>query len=104
MMGIGGNAQHPDEGEFHGKLEDAACASWCTSGGRLTPLMIKVCGSDGEIRRIDNIHVITAEKKYYCGIPAWEYECSAAPGGRELRFRLYYYPETCMWKIECRTD
>ena len=40
-MGIGTNAQHPDEGELTRKLDAVACGVWFTSKGAAIPKMIK---------------------------------------------------------------
>ena len=45
-MGIGTNAQNPDEGELTRKLEQIACGVWFTSTGRTIPQMFKY--QDGE--------------------------------------------------------
>ena len=87
-MGIGTNAQNPDQGELTRKLEEIACGAWFTSKGTTIPKMVKYQDEEGLIHSITKIHVLTQEKKYYCGIPIQEY-----------LFRLYYYLETNCWKI-----
>lgn len=98
-MGIGINAQHPDEGELRRKQEEIACGVWFTSTGTALPKLIKYRDADGEIRTVRHVHVMSCGKKYYCGIPAVEYRCSTVCGDREYLFRLYYYIETGCWKL-----
>ena len=98
-MGIGTNAQNPDQGELTRKLEEIACGAWFTSKGTTIPKMVKYQDEEGLIHSITKIHVLTQEKKYYCGIPIQEYRCSTVLGNQEYLFRLYYYLETNRWKI-----
>lgn len=103
-MGIGINAQNPDEGELRRDLEAIACGVWFTSKGTVMPKMIKYQDNEGVIHRISRIRVITQEEKHYCGIPILEYRCSTVFMDREYLFRLYYYPKTNCWKISWETD
>lgn len=98
-MGIGINAQRPDEGTLKRKLEEIACGVWFTSRGEVMPKLIKYQDEEGMIRKITKIRVMRQEEKYYCGIPIQEYRCSTPLEDREYFFRLYYYPETNHWKI-----
>lgn len=99
-MGIGTNTQKPDEGEIKGIQEEIACGIWFTSTGRTIPKMIKFMDHEGVLQVIDNIRILKMEKKYYCGIPLMEYNCSTLVGNQEYLFKLYYYLEDCIWKIE----
>lgn len=76
-----------------------ACGAWFTNRGVAIPKLVKFQDADGVIRTISGIHVSAREKKYYCGIPAVEYWCSATADGQERLFRLYYYIETGCWEI-----
>ena len=98
-MGIGTNAQNPDEGELKRDLKEIACGVWFTSTGEIIPKMFKYQDEEGLIHTIRKIHVMTQKKKYYCGIPIQEYRCSTVLGNREYLYRLYYYLETSRWKI-----
>lgn len=98
-MGIGINAQHPDQGELKRNLEEIACGAWFTSKGAVLPKLIKYQDSEGMIHSISQIQVLTREERYYCGIPIQEYRCSTVSENREYFFRLYYYPKTSCWKI-----
>lgn len=98
-MGIGINAQNPDEGQLKRKLEEIACGVWFTSKGAVMPKLIKYQDQEGVIHRISRIRVMTQEEKYYCGIPILEYRCSTILENQEYLFRLYYYPKTSCWKI-----
>ncbi len=104
-IGLGIHAQLPDEGKhpggdtLAGRQTEAACGVWFTSTGNVMPRMVKYKDQEGVIRTITGIRILQQEKKRYCGIPALEYRCSAVSGGTEYRFRLYYYMETCCWRI-----
>ena len=75
-MGIGTNTQNPDEGELKRDLEKIACGVWFTSTGSVMPKLVKYQDEEGLLHTISQIHVLTQEKKYYCGIPIQEYRCS----------------------------
>lgn len=104
-IGLGIHARLPDEGKLpggeilKGRQTEAACGVWFTSTGNVMPKMVKYKNPEGEIRMITGLRVLRQEKKRYCGIPALEFRCSAELGGKEYRFRLYYYMETCCWRI-----
>ncbi len=104
-MGIGTNTQKPDAGEMKGGQDKVACGVWFTSSGTAMPQLIKYKDREEEIHCIHNIRVLTREKKFYCGILVIEYLCSSIQEeetedeGREILFKLYYYPEECRWKI-----
>ena len=98
-MGIGTNAQKPDEGELRRTQEEIACGVWFTSSGVALPKLMKYKDSEGIIQTIHQVRVLQQEKKYYCGIPALEYRCSTVFGNREYLFRLYYYIEDNCWKL-----
>lgn len=98
-MGIGTNAQNPDEGKMKRDLEEIACGVWFTSHGAAIPKLVKYQDKEGFIHSIRPIQVLSKEKKYYCGIPVQEYRCSTVSENRRYLFRLYYYPETGCWKL-----
>ena len=99
-MGIGTNTRKPDEGKLKkDDLREIACGVWFTSTGTAMPKMIKYQDDEGMIHSIDQIHVQTREKKYYCGILIHEYRCSTVAQGQEYLFRLYYYAEENRWKL-----
>ena len=98
-MGIGTNAQHPDEAELTRKLDAVACVVWFTSNGATIPKMIKYQDEEGFVHSITHIHVQNREEKFYCGIPIYEFRCNTVVKNREYLFRLYYYPQTHCWKI-----
>lgn len=98
-MDIGINTQKPDEGRFTRELQDVACGVWFTRTGRIMPKTMKYQDAEGMIQFIGNIQVHSHEKKYYCGIPLWEYRCSTVCEGREYQYRLYYYIDTGCWKV-----
>ena len=75
-MGIGTNAQNPDEGELTRELEQIACGVWFTSTGRTIPQMFKYQDGEGLIHSITHIQVQKQSEKYYCGIPIQEFCCS----------------------------
>ena len=51
-MGIGTNAQNPDQGELTRKLEEIACGAWFTSKGTTIPKMVKYQDEEGLIHSI----------------------------------------------------
>ena len=98
-MGIGTNTQNPDEGELKRDLEKIACGVWFTSTGSVMPKLVKYQDEEGLLHTTSQIHILTQEKKYYCGIPIQEYRCSTVLGIQKYLFRLYYYLEENCWKI-----
>ena len=98
-MGIGINDTAPDEGRIKGKQESVACSVWFTSTGRIMPKLMKYKEQNGEIITVYQIHVISARKKNYCGIPAYEFECDALVEKKLKKFRLHYYIERQEWKV-----
>lgn len=98
-MGIGTNAQNPDQGKLKRKLDEIACGVWYTSKGTTIPKMIKFQDAEGFIHCITNIRIHDHAEKYYCGIPIQEFLCSTVIENTEYRFRLYYYPQTHCWKM-----
>ena len=49
---------------------------------------------------VRDLQVDWAEKKYYCGVPAVEYQCRMTLGGRRRPVRLIFYLEECRWVME----
>lgn len=98
-MGIGINDQTPDAGAVKGKMEEVACGVWFTSTGKSIPKILKFKDIEGKIHTITNIHVISEEEKFYCGIPSTEYECDTTIGERKYCFKLLFYLERKEWKI-----
>lgn len=98
-MGIGINAEKPDEGAVRGWQESVACYVWFTSGGEAVPKRMKYKDRDGNIQEIRDIQVESSSEKNYCGIPTIEYECNCHLYGREWRFRLLYYLERHVRKL-----
>lgn len=88
-----------DEGAERGLLREAAVKCWFTAGGRAIPLSMKIREADGTIRTVDEIGVLHSEKKFYAGIPVWEYHCAADLGAGARNCVLRFYPERCMWRI-----
>ena len=81
------------------RQQETAVQCWFTAKGTAMPLMMKIQDSDGEIRRIGPIQTESSEKIWMAGIPVWEYRCAADWKNREIRFRLRFYPENCIWKL-----
>lgn len=98
-MGIGINDQHTDHGDIKGYQEAIACGVWFTSTGTVMPKMLKFQDDKGIIRMISNIHVISFERRNYCGIPTLEYNCDTMLEGRRYCFHLLFYTEKQEWKI-----
>ena len=98
-MGIGINVHTPDAGKIRGRQEPVACGVWDKSTGDAIPKMIKFQDANGEIRTLTHIHVLTYEKKNYCGIPTVEYECNAVVSSIKYHFYLLYYVEHQKWTV-----
>ena len=69
-----------DEGELKRDLEKIACGVWFTSTGSVMPKLVKYQDDEGLLHTISQIHVLTQEKKYYCGIPIQEYRVQYSSG------------------------
>ena len=80
-----------------GRQRDIACCSWTTASGTVTPVMFKIMDEQGEIHTVDRVHVNFREKKLYCGIPSFEYNCDIILGGITVNVILQYFPEQCKW-------
>ena len=98
-MGTKPDIRYTDEGRLRRGQKEIACGVWFTSTGNAMPKMIKYRDEEGIIRQIDHINVVEQEKKSYGGRPIQEYRCSVVYGDREYLFRLYYYTESCYWKL-----
>lgn len=100
--GAGANQGNISAGIVKGKQIKAACQCWCTSTGKVTPLMLKVQDEDGGIQTIREITVHSQEKKRYAGIPSIEYDCMLAVGERSIRAWLIYYQAEGRWVLNFR--
>ena len=103
-FGTGTNTNLADipAGIIKGKQIKAACQCWCTSTGKVMPLMLKVQDEDGGIQTIREITVHSQEKKRYAGIPSIEYDCTLAVGERSVRAWLIYYQTEGRWVLNFR--
>lgn len=107
-FGIGGRESRVFDG-FESKdgnrnrQMDVACECWFTSRGDTIPLAIKFPDEHGEYVMIKDVQVDCAEKKYYCGVPAVEYQCRIPLNGRIMSARLIFYLEECRWVMELGT-
>ncbi len=79
---------------------DVACDCWFTSRGETMPRALKFPDENGIMRMVKEIQVLSSEKKYYCGIPAVEYDCRIAFEGKWMPVRLVFYLEECRWVME----
>lgn len=66
-IGTGANPGDIPAGIVKGKQIRVACECWCTSTGKITPLMLKVQDEDGEIRAIREDHGPFPGKETVCG-------------------------------------
>ena len=98
-MGIGSDVQGRGAGKSGGRGEAGACGVWYTSTGTAIAKLIKVQGEEGESRTLTKLHVLSFEKKNYCGIPTVEYECDAVVDARRYLFHLLYYVEHQKWTV-----
>jgi len=101
-FGIGVNTENIDAGMLSGKQEDIACDCWFSSSGKTIPRFIKYQDKDGVIHSVRDIHILTSEKKRYCGIPMIEYTCEVAEEGVLYAFTLIFHVEECKWKMIIR--
>ncbi|MCI8799357.1 MAG: hypothetical protein HFH88_06010 [Lachnospiraceae bacterium] len=85
-----------------GTQREIACECWCTSKGKITPLMIKLPDEDGEMQIIRDIMVHSQEKRLYAGIPSLEYDCTLGIGGRQVRVWLIFYQTEGRWVLNFR--
>ncbi len=72
------------KGELKRDLEKIACGVWFTSTGSVMPKLVKYQDEEGLLHTISQIHILTQEKKYYCGIPIQEYRCSTVLGKSKI--------------------
>lgn len=101
-MAFGTGLNLTDAVSVRGTQKEVACECWCTSKGKVTPLMLKVEDEDGEIQVIREITVHSQEKKRYAGIPSIEYDCTLASGGRAIRAWLIFYQTEGRWVLNFR--
>lgn len=101
-FGIGTNTIGTDAGIIRGTQREIACECWCTSKGKITPLMVKLQDEDGEIQVIKDIIVHAQEKKKYAGIPSIEYDCTLTTNGRSMRAWLIFYQTEGRWVLNFR--
>ena len=102
VIGTGTNPGDIPAGIVKGKQISVACECWCTSTGKITPLMLKVQDEDGEIRTVREITVHSQEKKRYAGIPSIEYDCTLVLGEKSVRVWLIYYQTEGRWALNFR--
>lgn len=96
-FGIGVNVKNVDSGIIKGKIYDIACKTWFTSNCTPIPLSFKYEATDGMIRSVSNLTVITTDDKRYAGIAAKEYKCEAIIDNVKYNFKLVFYLEACKW-------
>ena len=102
-FGIGTNAGNITAGVVKGAQREIACECWCTSSGKIIPLMLKVKDEDGEIRVIRQIEIHSQEKKMYAGIPSIEFDCTLTILEQAIRARLIYYQTENRWVLNFPT-
>ncbi len=91
---------HPgDSGPAPAKTIPAACEAWFTSTGRVIPKIIKFPDKTGALHTLSAFRVCRSENHRYCGIPSSVYYCEAILEGKSHSFRLFFYPEKCVWKL-----
>lgn len=91
---------HPgDSGPAPVNTIPAACEIWFTSTGRVLPKLIKFPDETGNILTLSDFHVYHSERHFYCGIPSFVYYCKTILSKKRILFRLFFYPESCTWKL-----
>lgn len=98
-FGVGMKREQPEQRELPTNYKEVAVKCWFTASGKSIPLMMKLQREDGEIVKVEGIHVITTERQYFAGIPNWKYRCETCIYGQMWEFTLLYGPEDCSWKL-----
>lgn len=80
-----------------GRQREIACYSWTTASGAITPIMFKIMDENDVIQTIKITQVNYSEKKIYCGIPSFEFNCDVIINGIRVNLILQYFTETCKW-------
>lgn len=101
-FGTGMNPRTMDTGFVRGIQQEVACECWCTSTGKITPLMVKLKDEEGQIQVIRDITVHTQERKRYAGIPSTEYDCTVVVHGRSIHAWLIFYQTEGRWVLNFR--
>ena len=91
-----------ETGLLRGTQREIACECWCTSTGKITPLMIKLKDEEGQIQTIRDITVHTQTKKRYAGIPSIEYDCTLVIRDRYIRAWLIFFQTEGRWVLNLR--
>jgi hypothetical protein len=86
-----------------GRQQEIACLSWMTATGAVMPVMFKIMGENEEIHTFNRIRVNFSEKKIYCGIPSFEYNCDVPVNGINMNLTLQFFPEHCKWYLYEKT-
>ena len=100
-----GNGTNSNSGEFgivRGIQKEIACECWCSSKGKIVPLMIKLIDEDGELKTVRDIMIHSEQKKRYAGIPSMEYDCTLNINGRNIRVWLIFYQTEGRWVLNLR--
>ena len=87
---------------LRGTQREIACECWCTSTGKITPLMIKLKDEEGQIQTIRDITVHAQTKKRYAGIPSIEYDCTLVIRDRYIRAWLIFFQTEGRWVLNLR--
>jgi hypothetical protein len=82
-----------------GRQREIACYSWTTASGVVTPVMFKIMDENEEIHTFNRVHVNFSQKKIYCGIPSFEFNCDVLVNGITINLTLQYFPEHCKWYL-----
>ena len=98
----GAMAGKMENGLLRGTQREVACECWCTSTGKITPLMIKLKDEEGQIQTIRDITVHAQTKKRYAGIPSIEYDCTLVIRDRYIRAWLIFFQTEGRWVLNLR--
>ncbi len=101
-FGIGTSSKNMVAEVLRGTQQEIACECWCTSTGRIIPLMIKLQDEEGQMQVIRDITVHTQAKKRYAGIPSIEYDCTLVIRDRSIRAWLIFYQTEGRWVLNFR--
>lgn len=101
-FGIGTSNRNMVAEVLRGTQREIACQCWCTSTGKITPLMVKLQDEEGQIQVVRDITVHTQTKKRYAGIPSIEYDCTLVVECRSIRAWLIFFQTEGRWVLNFR--
>ena len=96
---IGAQEEKKQERAVQGHYQKVAVGCWFTSTGRSIPQKLMYEDEEGVRHVLDHIQVMKTDQKYYAGILAQKYDCSAIIHGMNREFTLLYHPGENTWDM-----